>query len=328
MKLNIKFIILRFLKFLFYYPNEKNLRNLISDMLSNKLGFFKKILYLIHIREISNLILAEDIYLNSKYDDPNIDSKIINKYIHEFESLICNIKYEPAGMINTSLVVLYSLIREIKPRIFIESGSKYGYSSNIIAEAIKKNNTKSKFYCLSIFNNDEKKYFKNKMDKYNFVEIIEGKSEENISKILEKNRNEKFAILIDGPKGRSTGWDILNKTILKYNKNIQFLAFDSAQEHLPYEIFYKNWNNKRSINIERLKITTLFKNHYQNIDFNISFQSNQFCRKYWHLNKNVLDERNKKKGVDQIWSEYNFDKINNHISICYKLGLIYKKKLF
>ncbi|MDH4029022.1 MAG: class I SAM-dependent methyltransferase [Nitrospirota bacterium] len=257
-------------------------------------------------------------------DDPFICGSIIDRYKDEFQEFAEKQQYQPGGIINTELVVLYSLIRHTKPDVFIESGTKYGYSSLFIAEALQRNNTNSELYCLSIFEGDEYNTASRKLEGYKFAKIIEGPSEKTIDTIASKCANKRIGILIDGPKARSKSWHVLTEKISDSFPNLLFICFDAVHEHTPF--FFPDeasWDSKRSSNTERFKFQALFQQIYKNKGYKMTMQSNQFCRKYYYLNNSIYEYRNKSWGSSFPWGPYQVDRIKDHIAHCYKLGTIY-----
>ena len=77
---------------------------------------------------------------NRKYIiKPSVDSE----YTNEFEHIIKNVgEFNPntsTGISPSAAAYLYSLVRELKPEIFLETGVSHGLSSLIILEAMEKN---------------------------------------------------------------------------------------------------------------------------------------------------------------------------------------------
>jgi hypothetical protein len=304
--------------------SSKQLSKLLAKKLEGANDIFFNIKWNAYQRELSHYLIAQDIYFMKEVYDPFISSPIITRYKDEFISFASKQDYQPGGIINTALIVLYSLIRHVKPDIFIESGTKFGYSSAFIAEALMKNGTKSKMYCLSLFEKEERASAIKRLKNYKFVTVIEGPSEKTIDEIIRMHGSERVGILVDGPKAKSKSWDILTDKISSSFRNLLFLCFDAVQEHIPYFFPDENlWNSKRCINIERLKTHILYQQKYKHRGYKLAIQSNQFCSKYSYLNSAIYEQRNAKWGTSFPWGPFQFDLIKNHIAFSYKLGLIY-----
>ena len=282
----------------------------------------------IWMRELSAYIIARDIWMMREMDDPFIDSPIILQYEDEFRKFAETQAYQPAGMVNTALLVIYSMIRHTRPKVIIESGTKHGYSSVFIAEALQKNGSNCSFYCLSLFERGEYQNVLDKLSSYPFVTIMEGHSENLIDKVIEKHANDEVAILIDGPKARSVSCDVFTQKICDNFCNLLFLCFDAAQEHVPFYLPYVHSSDlKRNLNIERLKLLHLYQTKYRDKGYSLTIQSNQFCRKYACINDSITKYRNEHWGQDSPWQPYCFDRIKNHVAFTYKLGMIYRSSI-
>lgn len=289
-------------------------------------------------REYVSFICAHDGWLTSRLDDPFTNNKdIVNKkYEAEFNEISARNTYLPGGMVPTELFLVYCMTRALKPEVFIESGVKYGYSTIFIAEAIKKNREegyKGRLSSLSLFESGEREFVQKRLKSYiDFADLYEGFSEENIDKLIAEHRNAKVAMLIDGPKASSKGWDILTKKVIDGFPNISFLLFDSCQDHVPYWGYDSSAMDYtiRGINIERLKVNRFYKKCLQPKDIKLAFQSNEFCRRYNHLNEAAYKRRNDQWqtwGRGFKWAPYKIDRIDNHIAYTYKLGVIYRGDL-
>ena len=279
-------------------------------------------------REYSAYITALDSWACSETDDPFIGNKIIVDYLEEFTSFSLAQTYSPGGIINTELLLLYCLIRWTEPEVFIESGTKNGYSSVFIAEALSKNSVKGELHCVSMFDGDEKRTAESRLQKYSNATIHEGRSEQLIEELGERFEQDRVAMLVDGPKASTPAWDVLVEKVVNQFQNLLFLCFDSVQEHLPY------WtptgeveDSKRSINLERLKMMELYKKKFQSSDYSFTIQSNRFCREYSYLNAEIFEYRNNRWGGHFKWGPYSVNRFAKHIAHSYKLGTIYRRDI-
>jgi len=279
-------------------------------------------------RELIAYITALDTWTMRETDDPFICCPIIGNYLEEFQAFAEGQTYQPGGLINTELLLLYSLIRHAKPDVFIESGTKNAYSSLFIAQALRQNDSGSKLYCLSIFSGDEYRIAKKRLQPYEFVTIKEGYSEDLIDEVSKECRDRNVAMLIDGPKARSKSWDTLTDKVSRYFPGLMFLCFDATQEHIPFWTpSGTQYDPKRSINIERIKTIHLFQKDFQDKGYKLTIQSNQFCRKYYYLNEMIYKYRNERWGRVFPWGPYRVDRIENHIAHSYKMGVIYQESI-
>lgn len=279
-------------------------------------------------RELIAYATAWDAWAMREVDDPFICSPIIERYEGEFRDFAETQVYQPGGMIHTELLVLYSLIRHCKPDVFIESGTMNAYSSVFIAEALRRNGSNSRLYCLSLFDGDEYRVAQERLQGYEFVDIRKGRSEILIDEVARKHGDQRVAVLVDGPKARSKGWDILTGKVAQCLPGLLFICFDAAQEHVPYYCPQGvRYDPKRSINIERLKTIRLFEDSFRRRGYRLAIQSNQFCRNYHYLNDVIYKHRNDRWGHLFPWGPYRVDRIANHIAHSYKLAVICKESI-
>lgn len=101
-------------------------------------------------RELVAYAHAMDAWLTREMDDALVRSGVVESYVDEFRHFAAQQTYQPGGMINTNLLLLYSLIRHAQPEVFIESGTMNLYSSVYIAEALRRNSNGAQLYCLSL----------------------------------------------------------------------------------------------------------------------------------------------------------------------------------
>ncbi|MBF0472440.1 MAG: hypothetical protein HQK93_01725 [Nitrospirae bacterium] len=171
------------------------------DRLINKIydaedySFWDSILAYAYRRELNAYVLAADVNVLKQSDDVFINNPIIMQYEREFIELANKYTFKMKGMINSSLLILYCMIRHTKPEIFIESGLGNGYSSGYIAEALRMNNNGAKMYCLSFFSPEEYENVTNTLKPFDFVQIIEGRSEITIDSLSEQCKDNTIGVL-------------------------------------------------------------------------------------------------------------------------------------
>lgn len=308
----------------------KSLERLVEQETAfyDKRGLLHSIMREAFRRELIAYTTALDAYAVREVDDPFICHPMIHLYESEFQGFSEEQLYQPGGMIHTELLVLYSLIRHCKPDVFIESGTMNAYSSVFIAEALRRNGSNSRLYCLSLFEDDEYRLAQARLQSYEFAEIRRGPSEILIDEVARKHGDQRVAVLVDGPKARSKSWDILTGKVARYLPGLLFICFDATQEHVPYYCPQGvRYDPKRSINIERLKTIRLFEDFFRSRGYKLAIQSNQFCRKYHYLNEKIYKHRNKRWGHAFPWGPYRVDRIADHIAHSYKMSIIFQESI-
>lgn len=308
------------------------LENLLQKYIQDKaLSKLDKLMIKAYARELTDFVVTQDLWGTKESDDPFLSFGKLEKYENEFGEIAKKTHYAPGGIIFSEAFLLYSLVRATNPQIFIESGTMNATSSFFIAEALKKNASHAKMFCLSLFENNEYETASQKLKPYDFVEIKVGESQVLIDNIIHQYAHNPIAFFIDGPKARSPAWNILMEKIATNFKNILFLCFDSMQDHVPYLPTLENIKNtkayqlRRGINVERIKALRFYQKYFKNRNYQFFVPGNQFCRKYQYLNEELYQLRNKSWGQFFPWGPYRVDRIENHLAHSYKLGCIYKK---
>lgn len=126
--------------------------------------------------------------------------KELNKYIDKFKNNVMTIDYQRRGILPSEGFVVCAISDALNLDIIIESGIANGISTEIFAKygipkiigierAIKEKE-------IEMFNSSKKR-----LSKYKNVELIKGDSFDILSKLIEKNKDLKIGIVIDGPKG-------------------------------------------------------------------------------------------------------------------------------
>lgn len=122
-------------------------------------------------------------------------------YLEEFREYIATQEYTDRNPLNTEMYFLWSMIRTVKPELFIESGTFKGYSATIICEALKRNGGDVEFRTYGFNLENCLPYARQRLAEYSFAQVIEADSREALKVGPEENR--RTAFFIDGPKGRN-----------------------------------------------------------------------------------------------------------------------------
>jgi len=122
--------------------------------------------------------------------------KICEKNKKKFSQIIRNTKFEIRGMLNSELLLVFSLASYLNINQIIESGRARGYSTKILARSF----LGSEKYIQSIdydrFGKDVKFSEKN-LKKYRNIKLFYGDSIQLIPKLIKED----CIVIIDGPKG-------------------------------------------------------------------------------------------------------------------------------
>jgi predicted O-methyltransferase YrrM len=111
-------------------------------------------------------------------------------------SILNDEPYEEKGVFNSELLLFISVVELLKPDRIVESGRARGHSTKVIAEYFENRDIE----IISIEQSkatDDEKIARNKLKRYNRLQLEYGDSREIISSWLDTST----IILIDGPKG-------------------------------------------------------------------------------------------------------------------------------
>ena len=141
----------------------------------------------------------------------NFMIKTALKYKQKFKKLLEG--YEERGILNSEMLLICSIIKELDIDLIIESGRYKGRSTEILAKFFLQD--KVRIVSIERLKNGNAKYVEQKLKHYSNLKMLYGDSHKVIPKILRKKKERKIAILFDGPKGE-IAINIFKSVILKY----------------------------------------------------------------------------------------------------------------
>lgn len=122
--------------------------------------------------------------------------------------------------LNTEMLALWTMIRETKPELFVESGAYKAYSARYICEALSKNEIPCEFMTIGFDLDGCLAVARKNLIKYPFAQVVNADSRIFVSKIANPQR--RAAFFIDGPKGPNMY--PLFKELLKRFSQVSFVA--------------------------------------------------------------------------------------------------------
>ena len=149
-----------------------------------------------------------------------------DEYLKEFTDFLGTVIWSDRNPLNTEMFFLWSMIRTLKPELFIESGTFRGYSANFICEALERNDNDAEFVTFGFNLENCLSFARARLEKYSFAIVVEGDSREFLRSWAEETRPTAF--FIDGPKGRNM--PPLLFAILRNFPNTQFIAVHDCQK--------------------------------------------------------------------------------------------------
>ena len=167
---------------------------------------------------------------------PYIDQLVMSaaaRQLDKFRSILC--KYEERGILNSEMLAICSLCEKLGVSAIVESGRARGYSTGILAKYFKDRPLR----IISIdwekakwFIGADDKFAKESLAPYKNVELLYGNSVKLMPALVKKLKNERVAILMDGPKGKEAV-DLAKKILDKY-KNVVVAFVHDMDKRTPH----------------------------------------------------------------------------------------------
>lgn len=109
-------------------------------------------------------------------------------------------KFEERGILNSEMLLVCAVSKELDLDILIESGRYRGQSTQVLSKFL--DGSKTKVESVEIFRDDNAKYVESALKQSRNVKLYYGDAHYLIPKIVRKNKGKKIGILFDGPKGK------------------------------------------------------------------------------------------------------------------------------
>ena len=133
---------------------------------------------------------------------------------------INKIQYQKDGIFPSEMIMFLSQCKKHNIDLIIESGIKYGYSTDVL---LKYTDCSLHSIDINLLDITKRKYENNRR-----IKLYEGNSKQIVNNIIENNPSKKIACLIDGPKGVNACY--IGRNALVY-KNVKFVGIhDVAKE--------------------------------------------------------------------------------------------------
>lgn len=185
-----------------------------------------------------------------------------------FEKIISN--FEDRGILNSEMLLVCSISKELDLDILIESGRYRGQSTRILSKFF--DGYKTKIESIEIFRDDNAKHVESILGQSRNIKLHYGDAHHLVPKIIKKNRNKKIGILFDGPKGKRA-------------INIAKYAISLGKENILVIFFHDTRKPTREKpNLERENVEKSFSNYFFTDD-------SEFLEKFSDLDKNCISEK-------------------------------------
>lgn len=150
----------------------------------------------------------------------------LNKNINSFVEKLSNMNYLENSMFNSEIYLLYSIAKQMKLNMVIESGLDNGGSTEKLLNLIE-------FQYIGIDINPNCSFISsNRYKNYSNFEFNNGNSIEILPTLVEKNKDKNILIIIDGPKSREA-IELKNK-LLNYD-HVKIIAVHDTYDGLENE---------------------------------------------------------------------------------------------
>lgn len=212
------------------------------------------------------------------------DRFVSENLIGEFSQFAQKNQHARYGILNTEACLLWGLIEKFRPEVMIESGTCYGYSSVFIAEALRRYCGAPPFYTFSINRDGCLEVARRNLSAYSNCTVIEGETQRLLPCHLDRLRDTRIGVFVDGPKGGSPAFMELMR-LLAAHRNISFIACHDCEQSIPCELYAAGrWPNGH-LNLTRLSFASAFENlGYCDRGYNLQFMSNAWCERHEKLN--------------------------------------------
>lgn len=124
-------------------------------------------------------------------------------------------KYVTRGILNSEMLVVISLLKELRIDVVIESGRYLGQSTKVLAEALT--GTTCEIHSTELNKDEIAEEAERRLKGYDNLFLYYGDAAEVIPGILSRHRGKRIAILLDGPKG-PPAFKILSDAIAEYDE--------------------------------------------------------------------------------------------------------------
>lgn len=145
--------------------------------------------------------------------------------LEEFREFLSEVAVTQRCPLPTEMYFLWSMIRWMRPTLFIESGTFRAFSSTFICDALERNSNGAEFVSFGFDLDDCLKQARQRLSRYPFAQVVEGDSRPRLARWPLERRPTAF--FIDGPKGRNM--PPLLYAILKRFKNPLFIAVHDCE---------------------------------------------------------------------------------------------------
>ncbi len=133
------------------------------------------------------------------------DDRIMRKNVfsacleHERDLPWADLPFEARGILNSEMLAIVALVKRLGVEVVIESGRFRGYSTWVLAEALRR--ARVAIVSIDMLKDDNTLFAERRLRPYRNVRIVYGDAQRQVEAFVRKYRSRKIALLFDGPKG-------------------------------------------------------------------------------------------------------------------------------
>ncbi len=302
-------------------PSLKTLSLLAGE---GRLNFFRKILVEKARRSYLKNGLQKEITVSEGL--PWEDQFVSQQTKDDFKEFITTLSYEKYGILNTDALLLWGLVRTFRPQVLLESGTCYGYSTRILAEALRRYCPGAKLYTFSINRDNCLEAARRNLSLYPFVHIIEGETQKLLLSYINQFKGQEAAVFIDGPKGLTNAFPEVMSQLAQIDKPL-FIACHDCQQSLPRRFITDGKMVNGYLNLTRIRFRFHYKNDgYRERGYSLKFMTNAWCEQKKYLDEPIYRfyAEEKAKGDDDTLKAPYFFYGTPQVSYGTSIGAIYR----
>lgn len=151
-------------------------------------------------------------------------------------------KYVTRGILNSEMLMVISLLKEMKIDVVIESGRYLGQSTKVLAEALK--GTRCEIHSTELNKDEIAEEAERRLAGYENLFLYYGDAADAIPEIVASHKGKRVAMLLDGPKG-PPAFKILSDAIAEYDEVVVGFIHDLRNSYPgsmnPNRILVHDW---------------------------------------------------------------------------------------
>jgi predicted O-methyltransferase YrrM len=214
-----------------------------------------------------------------------VKDMISDQLCADYTSTTSEIPFLHTGIYPTDGIVLWGLIKALRPELFIETGTGTGVSSQICACALRKFVPGARIVTIGTGTPEVVEMARRNLASFPEVEMIEGLAPDGLISIFDRVHDERLGMFIDGPKGSSPDFLRLLEAIFE-RLSPSFVAVHDCEEHIPAGFDPKGKRPRGFINPTRVQLVAFHESRLCG-EYELFFMDNEWCHDHDSMNEVV-----------------------------------------